>query len=85
MSALLEGPMLWYINRGTGLTVLVLLSLSTALGVLTTGGRPAGDGGGRLILEASSTRTRNMSSPYVRSLTTDEADRAATTTFAGIG
>ncbi|MFC7360442.1 ferric reductase-like transmembrane domain-containing protein [Nocardioides astragali] len=35
-----EGPLLWYLNRATGLTLLVLLTVSTVLGVLATGGRP---------------------------------------------
>lgn len=30
-------PLLWYLNRGTGVTLLVLLSLTTALGVLALG------------------------------------------------
>jgi predicted ferric reductase len=35
-----EGPLLWYLNRATGLTLLVLLTVSTVLGVLAMGGRP---------------------------------------------
>ena len=35
MSALTEGPLLWYVNRGTGVTLLVLFTLSTVLGVLS--------------------------------------------------
>lgn len=38
----LEGPMLWYLNRSTGVVSIVLLTLSTVLGVLAIGGRPAG-------------------------------------------
>ncbi len=34
-----EGPLLWYLNRATGLTLLVLLTASVVLGVLSTGGR----------------------------------------------
>jgi methionine sulfoxide reductase heme-binding subunit len=37
------GPLLWYLNRSTGLVVLALLTLSAALGVLSAGSR-----GGRL-------------------------------------
>lgn len=33
-----DGPLLWYLNRGSGLVVLVLLTLSTVLGVLSLGG-----------------------------------------------
>lgn len=33
----MEGPVLWFANRGTGVTLLVLLSLSTVLGVLASG------------------------------------------------
>ena len=35
-----EGPLLWYLNRATGLTLLVLLTASVVLGVLSTGARP---------------------------------------------
>jgi sulfoxide reductase heme-binding subunit YedZ len=35
-----DGPLLWYFNRGTGVVLLVLLSLSVVLGVLAMGGRP---------------------------------------------
>ena len=31
------GPLLWYLNRSTGLVVLALLTLSAAVGVLSTG------------------------------------------------
>lgn len=36
-----EGPLLWYLNRATGITLLVLLTATTVLGVLSVGGRPA--------------------------------------------
>ena len=42
-----DGPLLWFLNRATGLSLLVLLSATVVLGVLALGGRPAGDGGGR--------------------------------------
>ncbi|WP_284704384.1 hypothetical protein [Nocardioides bruguierae] len=50
---MIDGPLTWFLERGTGVTLVVLLSLTTALGVLTVGdprgGRPAGgDGGARL-------------------------------------
>lgn len=35
-----EGPLLWYLNRATGITLLVLLTVSVVLGVLAMGGRP---------------------------------------------
>ena len=35
-SGVLDGPALWFANRGTGFVLLVLLTLSTALGVLST-------------------------------------------------
>jgi sulfoxide reductase heme-binding subunit YedZ len=43
MSTLTDGPLLWYLNRSTGLVVLALLTLSALLGVLSTGR------GGRLV------------------------------------
>ena len=33
-----DGPFLWYANRGTGVVLLVLLTLTTVLGVLSTRG-----------------------------------------------
>lgn len=42
MPEALEGPILWYLNRGTGIAAIVLLTLTTVLGVLAIGGRPAG-------------------------------------------
>jgi methionine sulfoxide reductase heme-binding subunit len=39
MSAVLHGPILWYLNRSTGLVVLALLTVTTVLGVLATGQR----------------------------------------------
>jgi DMSO/TMAO reductase YedYZ heme-binding membrane subunit len=35
VSALTEGPLLWYLNRGSGAVLLVLFTLSTVLGVLS--------------------------------------------------
>jgi sulfoxide reductase heme-binding subunit YedZ len=34
-----DGPLLWYLNRSTGLVLLGLLTLSVVLGILATGGR----------------------------------------------
>jgi methionine sulfoxide reductase heme-binding subunit len=41
VNGLLHGPLLWYLNRSTGLVVLALLTLTAVLGVLSTtrGGR----------------------------------------------
>jgi len=38
----LDGPLMWYLNRSTGVITIVLLTISTVLGVLAIGGRPAG-------------------------------------------
>jgi sulfoxide reductase heme-binding subunit YedZ len=35
MSALTDGPLLWFLNRGTGVTLMVLFTLTTVLGVLS--------------------------------------------------
>ena len=35
-----DGPLLWYLNRATGVVLLVLLTMSVVLGVLAMGGRP---------------------------------------------
>jgi predicted ferric reductase len=37
----MDGPALWYLNRSTGVVLLVLLTLSVVLGILAIGGRPA--------------------------------------------
>jgi sulfoxide reductase heme-binding subunit YedZ len=37
VNAFLHGPTLWYLNRSTGLVVLALLTITTLLGVLSTG------------------------------------------------
>jgi sulfoxide reductase heme-binding subunit YedZ len=37
----MEGPILWYLNRGSGAVTLVLFTLTVVLGVLSLGGRPA--------------------------------------------
>ncbi|MEI2808992.1 MAG: ferric reductase [Nocardioides sp.] len=39
MKALTEGPLLWYLDRSSGLLTMLLLTLSTVLGVLSTRGR----------------------------------------------
>lgn len=35
-----DGPLLWYLNRGSGLVIMVLLTVSVVLGVLSVGRRP---------------------------------------------
>jgi predicted ferric reductase len=37
-----DGPLLWYLSRATGVTLLLLLTVSVVLGVLSLGGRPGG-------------------------------------------
>jgi sulfoxide reductase heme-binding subunit YedZ len=37
-----DGPLLWYVNRGTGVVLLVLLTVSVVLGVLASRGRAGG-------------------------------------------
>ncbi len=46
-----ESPLLWYLNRSTGLVLLVLLTATTVLGVLAMGGRP-GRGLPRFVTQA---------------------------------
>lgn len=46
-----DGPLLWYLDRGTGIVILVLLSASVVLGVLSLGGRP-GRGVPRFVTQA---------------------------------
>ncbi|MDR7253526.1 putative ferric reductase [Nocardioides sp. BE266] len=46
-----DGPLLWYLNRSTGVVLLVLLTVSVALGVLSIGGRP-GRGLPRFVSQA---------------------------------
>jgi methionine sulfoxide reductase heme-binding subunit len=38
---MIDGPVLWYLNRGSGAVTMVLLSLTLVLGVLSLGGHPA--------------------------------------------
>ncbi|MBS2938443.1 ferric reductase-like transmembrane domain-containing protein [Nocardioides sp. J2M5] len=52
-----EGPLFWYLNRATGLVLLVLMTLSVVLGVLATSGR-AGRGVPRFV---SQSLHRNLS------------------------
>ena len=37
----LDGPVMWYLNRSTGIVAIVLLTITTVLGVLAIGGKPA--------------------------------------------
>ena len=46
-----DGPLLWYLDRGTGIVLLGLFTLSTTLGVLATGGR-AGRGVPRFVTQS---------------------------------
>jgi sulfoxide reductase heme-binding subunit YedZ len=46
-----ESPLLWYLNRSTGLVLLVLLTATTVLGVLAMGGTP-GRGLPRFVTQA---------------------------------
>jgi hypothetical protein len=46
-----DGPLFWYLNRATGVALLVLLTLSVVLGVLALGGRP-GRGLPRFVSQA---------------------------------
>lgn len=41
-SSLTEGPLLWFLNRGTGVALLLVLTASLALGMLTAGRRAGG-------------------------------------------
>lgn len=55
-----ESPLLWFLNRSTGISLLVVLSLSAAFGVLTLRGRAAGDGGARLPRFVTQALHRNL-------------------------
>ena len=55
-----ESPLLWYLNRSTGIVLVVVLSLSVALGVLALRGRAAGDGGGRIPRFVTQALHRNL-------------------------
>ncbi len=46
-----DGPLFWYLNRATGVVLLVLLTASVLLGVLSMGGRP-GKGLPRFVSQA---------------------------------
>lgn len=47
----MEGPFLWYANRGTGVVLLLLLTLTTVLGILATRG-DAGRGLPRFVTQS---------------------------------
>lgn len=55
-----DGPLLWFLNRATGISLLVVLSLSVALGVLALRGRAAGDGGARVPRFVTQALHRNL-------------------------
>lgn len=42
ITSLTDGPLLWFLNRGTGVTLLVVLTLSLSLGMLAAGRRAGG-------------------------------------------
>ncbi|MCL2454944.1 MAG: ferric reductase-like transmembrane domain-containing protein [Micrococcales bacterium] len=46
-----DGPLLWYLNRATGVVLLVLFTAAVVLGVLSMGGKP-GRGVPRFALQA---------------------------------
>ncbi|MDV3221496.1 ferric reductase-like transmembrane domain-containing protein [Intrasporangium sp.] len=47
----MEGPLLWFVNRGTGVALLLLLTVTTVLGVLATRG-DAGRGLPRFVTQS---------------------------------
>lgn len=47
----MDGPLLWFLNRGTGVVLMALLTASTALGIVATRGR-AGRGVPRFATQA---------------------------------
>lgn len=55
-----DGPLLWFLNRSTGIVLLAALSASVVLGVLALGGRAAGDGGGRMPRFVTAHLHRNL-------------------------
>ena len=56
-ASLTDGPLLWFLNRGTGVTLLVVLSLSLSLGIISAGTRA----GGRLPAFVPRNLHRNLS------------------------
>lgn len=57
LATLTDGPLLWFLNRGTGLVLLVVLTLSLTLGILST----AGKAGRRIPAFVSQNLHRNLS------------------------
>lgn len=57
IESLTDGPLLWFLNRGSGIILLVVLSVSLALGMLSAGGRA----GGRLPAFVPQNLHRNLS------------------------
>ncbi|GAA3545001.1 ferric reductase-like transmembrane domain-containing protein [Nocardioides daeguensis] len=53
-------PLLWLLNRSTGLSLTLALSASVALGVLTLRGHAGGDGGARLPRFVTRSLHRNV-------------------------
>ena len=48
---MIEGPLLWFLNRGSGILLMVLMTVTVVLGVLAMGGRP-GRGVPRFVTQA---------------------------------
>lgn len=48
---MIEGPLLWFLNRGSGIVLMVLMTVTVVLGVLAMGGRP-GRGVPRFVTQA---------------------------------
>lgn len=57
LATLTDGPLLWFLNRGTGLVLLVVLSLTLTLGILSA----AGTAGKRIPAFVSQNLHRNLS------------------------
>lgn len=57
LTSLTHGPLLWFLNRGTGIVVLLALTLSLCLGILSAGRRS----GGRLPAFVPQYLHRNLS------------------------
>ena len=48
---MIDGPLLWFLNRGSGILLMVLMTVTVVLGVLAMGGRP-GRGVPRFVTQA---------------------------------
>ena len=81
-SRMTDGPLLWYLNRSTGLVLLVLLTLTVVLGVLSTG-RPAGARRARASSTQSLHRNLALLSVVLLALTWPRPSSTPTSTSAG--